>query len=118
MPRLPIAQFARQNRNAPTSAEKTLWAELRKLKPQYKFSRQIRIGNFIVDFCCRQYRLVVEVDGESHSRKIEEDEARDAFLRESGYEVVRIANEQLFLKPDQVVQEVVDALERRPRYRY
>lgn len=118
MRRLPSTAFSRLQRNAATPAESALWDELRKLKPMYKFSRQIKIGNYFVDFCCRQYRLAIEVDGESHSRRLEEDEARDGAIREQGYEVVHFHNDEVIRHSETVIERILSALEKRPRFRY
>src|SRR5690242_16517520 len=55
---------ARQLRREQTEAEKRLWAALRARQLQgYKFRRQFVIGSVIVDFCCFEKRIVVELDG-------------------------------------------------------
>ena len=38
-----------------------------------KFRRQYRIGPYIVDFCCLERRLVIELDGGQHSEQMEAD---------------------------------------------
>ncbi len=118
MPRFDSTEFARQQRNASTPAEAALWDELRKLGPDYKFSRQIKIGVYFVDFCCRQHRFAIEVDGESHSQRFEEDEARDAAIREQGYEILHFQNDDVMRRPDFVIERIVNALEKRPRFRH
>jgi very-short-patch-repair endonuclease len=46
----------------------------------YKFRRQHPVGRFVLDFCCLERRLAVEVDGEIHDRQRERDAERDAVL--------------------------------------
>ena len=58
-----------------TPAEKILWQELRANKPGFHFRRQQVIAGFIVDFYCHKAALVVEVDGDIHHLKQEEDAA-------------------------------------------
>jgi len=60
-----------------------------------KFRRQHPIGKFIVDFCCLSIRLVVEVDGDIHNSKSDNDAARDACLELYGYRVLRIRNAEI-----------------------
>ena len=76
-----------------TREEKHLYYDGLKKMP-YKFRRQVVIGNYIVDFCCLALRLVIEVDGTQHflppGRK--HDQARDAWLRQEGYHLVRYSN--------------------------
>jgi len=87
---------ARELRREQTSAEKMLWAELRR-KQLYdlKFRRQHPIGTFIVDFCCVAKKLVVEVDGDSHAGQAEYDRARTFWIEEKGYRVIRFTNEEV-----------------------
>lgn len=87
---LPPTEFARNLRNNHTHAEVALWQSLKGSKTGFKFTRQARIGCYFADFCCRQRRLVVEVDGDSHERRLEEDDARDRAFRDRGYEVTAI----------------------------
>jgi very-short-patch-repair endonuclease len=47
-------------------------------------------GRFIADFVAPAVGLVVEVDGEYHSRRRRADAARDRKLARLGYRVVRI----------------------------
>ena len=42
----------------------------------YQFFRQKPIDNYIVDFFCYELMLAIEIDGDSHVDKIEEDQIR------------------------------------------
>ena len=53
-------------RHNQTKAEELLWAGLRKKRTEHKFRRQFQIKNYIVDFCCCELRLVIELDGSVH----------------------------------------------------
>ncbi|MFH1085463.1 MAG: endonuclease domain-containing protein [Chloroflexota bacterium] len=76
-----------------TPAERVLWDALRDRRLQgLKFRRQHPIGPFVADFCCVASRLVVEVDGEVHTRLGDRDAVRTAYLAERGYRVMRIPN--------------------------
>jgi len=45
-----------------------LWSNLRGRRLQsFKFVRQEPIGPYVVDFLCQEARLIVEVDGATHS---------------------------------------------------
>ena len=57
-----------------------------------KFRRQEPIGPYVVDFCCRELNLVVELDGMSHDDKQEHDELRVRWLKEQGYRILRVTN--------------------------
>ena len=51
--------------------------------------RQKPIDNFIVDFFCSKLKLVIEIDGESHNEKLEEDKVRQEKLVSLGLRVLR-----------------------------
>ena len=46
-----------------------------------KFRRQFPIGRYIVDFVCRQYDLVIEIDGGHHAKQRDYDAVRAEWLR-------------------------------------
>lgn len=86
-----VVMKARELRRSPTLPEGLLWQQLRTRPAGLKFRRQHPIGCYIVDFYCAAARLVVEVDGESHSMgdRLVRDARRDHWLREQGLYVVR-----------------------------
>jgi very-short-patch-repair endonuclease len=59
-----------------------------------KFRRQHVLHGFIVDFCCFDARIVLEVDGNAHGAEPRRgyDVARAAVLEAAGFQVLRIAN--------------------------
>ena len=63
-----ISPHAKQLRQDMADAERLLWFELRGRRLRgHKFKRQWTIGPFIVDFCCADRTLVIELDGGQHS---------------------------------------------------
>ncbi len=86
-------EHARSLRRDATPAEKKLWSVLRGSNVVgFKFRRQQRIGPFVADFACQSARLVIEVDGDSHTAQIDYDARRTEFLAREGYRVLRFAN--------------------------
>ena len=80
---------ARSLRRGGNLAEGRLWVELQDRKlGGHKFVRQHSIGPYFADFACREARLVVELDGSQHAESLR-DRARDAFMREAGWSVIR-----------------------------
>jgi very-short-patch-repair endonuclease len=79
----------------------------------YKFVRQEPIGSFIADFLCRERKLVIEVDGATHSEpgEIAYDERRSKYLAALGYKVLRIQNADVFAIRDDVLDMILMALE-------
>jgi very-short-patch-repair endonuclease len=63
----------------------TLWFSLRDRRLSgFKFVRQEAIEPFIVDFICREKKLIIEVDGGQHSENAK-DAVRDKILADAGY---------------------------------
>lgn len=74
-----------------TEAERLLWGELRARRFHgFKFKRQWTLGPYVVDFCCCEARLVVEVDGGQH--EVAADEERTTWIERQGYRVRRVWN--------------------------
>jgi very-short-patch-repair endonuclease len=100
-----IIHLARELRKNQTEAEGILWSVLRNRKLNgRKFTRQHPVyygysiceyDFFIVDFCCTQRMLVIELDGEIHEFQKEYDQERTAILMGMGYRVLRIKNTEL-----------------------
>src|SRR5208282_931653 len=83
---------ARRWRKNSTPAERKLWRYLRSRSlGGFKFVRQEPIGPYVVDFICREKRLVVEVDGRQHAES-RRDARRDQWLVKHRYRVLRFWN--------------------------
>lgn len=107
-----IAQRARELRHETTDAENMLWARLRGRRiGEYHFRRQHAIGNFIVDFCSINQKLIIELDGSQHLNQEKEDEQRTRFLEEKGYRVLRFWNDNVIRQIDIVLDVIISALE-------
>ena len=84
---------ARGLRHKSTPPEQLLWSVLRGRRlAGLKFRRQEMIEPYIVDFCCRELKLIVELDGSSHEDKLESDITRSQWLTDQGYRVLRVTN--------------------------
>ncbi|HEY0513699.1 MAG TPA: endonuclease domain-containing protein [Thermoanaerobaculia bacterium] len=103
-------------RNA-TATEKILWERLRSRRLQgLKFQRQFPVGPFVADFCCRDRRVIVEVDGEIHSdeQQMARDVERDAYLRGQNYIVVRFTNAEILNDLETVLRRIAIAVYQAP----
>jgi len=108
-----LAAFARSMRTEPTSFENKLWQQLRNSRLNgLKFSRQIVLLGFICDFVCRNLRLVIEVDGDTHDRAKDVD--RDYVLGRAGYRVLRFTNAEIGQNLDGVLAAIMEAAAHRP----
>jgi very-short-patch-repair endonuclease len=102
---------ARRLRQQMTPTETRLWRLLRSRRfAGVKFRRQQPLGPFIADFFCDQARLVVELDGQSHVAKAAYDEQRDRWLKEHGYQVVRVWDSDVYANCEGVLRAIDNAL--------
>ena len=100
---------ARNLRQRSTPAEKAVWALLRTRPAGLKFRRQHPVGPYIADFACAAAKLIVELDGPSHTtqRQQEGDTIRTRFLESEGWTVLRFWNPQDPDELDGVVSAIV-----------
>ena len=96
--------YARELRTTSVSrAEKYLWkALLSRAQTGYKFKRQRPLDNFIVDFCCSDLNLIIEIDGSSHLTKGDKDAARQRRLEKLGYKILRFTEGEVLNCFDEV----------------
>jgi very-short-patch-repair endonuclease len=106
-------KLERKLRRSATDAETKLWLSLRDRRLcGFKFVRQEAIGSYVVDFVCRDRRLIVEVDGGQHADN-PGDRKRDRKLETAGYRVLRFWNNDVLRNRDGVLQLIADALKER-----
>jgi very-short-patch-repair endonuclease len=106
----PRAKVLRQKM---TDAEVILWSRLRRpSKGRAKFRRQHPIGPYIADFACIARWLVVELDGATHStgEEVAYDARRDAYMKERGWRIVRVQNDDVYHRLDDVLDWIWRAL--------
>jgi very-short-patch-repair endonuclease len=94
-----------------TPAEGKLWARLRNKQLGVSFRRQHALGNYIVDFCCIQKKLVIELDGSQHLEQETYDAERSSYLQARGYQVIRFWNDWVMKDVEGVVAEIARVLE-------
>ncbi|HLD71610.1 MAG TPA: endonuclease domain-containing protein [Candidatus Peribacteraceae bacterium] len=102
-------QFARRLRGyRETTAERRVWFQLQNRQLHgLKFRRQVPLGPFIADFLCVKWKLIVELDGDSHDRRQAYDRRRTLYFEVRGLRVIRFTNEQVFSNLDGVLIEIV-----------
>lgn len=110
-----VTNRARALRTQATDSEKRLWSKLQKKQMGVKFRRQHPIPPYIVDFCCVEKRLVVEVDGSHHADNLGDDK-RTAFLEGKGYTVLRFWNTEVLENIEGVVVKIDEKLHALPPY--
>jgi agmatine deiminase len=107
-----LQRFAARLRGKQTDAEQRLWERIRggQIK-EWKFRRQHPIGGYVVDFCCLEGMLIIEVGGGQHLEQEKADEERTKYLRSVGFRVLRFWNDDVLMKTDDVLEEILKALE-------
>ena len=96
---------ARHLRTNATEAERLLWRRLCQQRP--RFTRQLVIAPYIVDFACRRAKLAVELDGNQHVDAAAKDAARTRSLEAQGWRVLRFWNGDVLTSPDGVAEAVI-----------
>ena len=100
-------EIARALRKRMTPHEVKLWQQLRYLEGCH-FRRQVPIGPYIVDFAEKTSKLIIEVDGSQHNEpeNLVKDGARDLYLKNKGFRVLRFWN----IDVDQNMSGVIDTI--------
>lgn len=84
----------------------------------YTFNRQRPVMNYIADFMCKPLKLIIEVDGYTHSLEnvIKKDIIRQNALEQAGFKVIRFSDKEVLTQIIQVrtaIFEVIQELERK-----
>ncbi len=107
-----LLKNSRDLRKFGTDAEQWLWQKLRNRQMNgYKFCRQIPIDKYIVDFLCKERRLVIELDGSQHFLQKGYDQQRSDYLASKGYRIVRYWNNQVLQEGEAVLEDILQHLE-------
>ena len=102
---------AKNLRSNQTEFEDILWQYIRaKRLNGIKFRRQVPIGKYIVDFVALSKKFIIELDGSQHLdvKNLEYDKIRTEYLKEKGYTVLRILNNDISNDIDTVLNHIVD----------
>ncbi len=113
-----LKENARSLRNSMTKAEACLWKYvLRANGLGVPFRRQRPVDRYIADFMCIQLKLIIEVDGYTHSWEevAKNDKIRQKRLEELGFKVVRFSDEEVLTGINGVYDCLVEVLEERKK---
>lgn len=79
------------------SVEKKFWYDIIKSDQfsEYKFTRQKPLLDYIVDFYCSKYQVVIEIDGDSHVENEKYDAERTKNLEKYGLKIIRYTNKDV-----------------------
>ena len=105
---------AQELRKNMTPEERSLWYQYLRNYP-IQWNRQKVFGAYIVDFYCKQAKLVVELDGTQHYEPdcVKHDLARTQYLNSLGLHVLRFTNLDVKNNLSGVCQCIDDVVNRR-----
>ena len=105
--------LAKELRRNMTLSEVLLWNELKQKKVLgFDFDRQRPIGNFIVDFYCKELSLAIEIDGDTHIYKYEYDDERQRSLEKVGVRFLRFEDIEIKKNMNNVLRVIEDWIEK------
>ena len=111
-----LKSLSRSLRKQRILSEALLWNKLKGKKMLgYQFARQKPIGPYIVDFYCSELRLVIEIDGESHRERFEEDTQRQNDLEAMELEVLRFTDRKVKQDMSNVLRSIEGWIEEKKR---
>jgi very-short-patch-repair endonuclease len=95
-----------------TLSEVLLWNELKnKNILGYDFDRQRPIGNYIVDFYCKELFLAIEIDGDTHIYRYDYDEERQRELEKLGVHFLRFDDIEVKKSMTNVLRVIINWIE-------
>ena len=108
-----LKEFARRLRNKSTKSEIRLWKYLKGTQRLgFDFHRQKPIDRYIADFYCCELKLVIELDGITHTFEgaKERDALRTQRLNDLGVTVIRFEDAFIFKNIDWVLEEIDETI--------
>ncbi|HRV71696.1 MAG TPA: N-6 DNA methylase, partial [Thermovirgaceae bacterium] len=106
-----LVELAREFRKNQTPAEDCFWSIVQNRKfLGLKFRRQHQVGDYVVDFYCKEASLAVELDGPVHDLQTKRDAKRDAYLKSQGVHVLRIKNGDLLEKTQATLEQLANRI--------
>jgi very-short-patch-repair endonuclease len=113
-----LKEIARKLRKNSSPAEIRLWTKLLRAKKMkgFQFLRQRPVLNYIADFMCKELRLIIEIDGESHEHENQwyKDQSRQQELEDHGFTVLRFLDEEVFKDLENVSRVIEHWIESHP----
>jgi len=107
-----IFEYAEKLRNNMTLEEKMVWERCCNNQLGVRIRRQHPIWKYVADFYCHQVKLVIEIDGGIHLKKVnrEYDIDREMNLIDFGIEIIRFTNDEVRTDIDAVMQQMKDKI--------
>ena len=106
-----LRQYAKQLRNNSTLSEVLLWKLIKGKALGVEFHRQVPLSEYIVDFYCPELMLAIEIDGNSHDYKYEQDIFRQNNLEQLGITFVRFSDLSVKKEMENVIRTLEQTIE-------
>jgi very-short-patch-repair endonuclease len=105
----PVVYAARRLRKTMSLPEVMLWQRLRLRPSGLKFRKQHPIEPYVVDFYCREAKLVIEVDGIAHDMgdRPDYDARREAHIRSLGFNILRVPAQEILRDADSAAAAII-----------
>ena len=110
-----LIEKAKESRKAGNLAEVLFWQRVK--NGQFlglDFDREKIIGDYIVDFFCKDSGFVVEIDGITHDFKVDYDKKRDRYLESLGLKVFHFMDEDIRKNLGGVMEWIIQELSNTP----
>jgi len=109
-----LIKYARRLRKDITDTENEMWKHLRNRHLMgMKFRRQYPIGKYILDFACVEKKVGIELDGGQHAIMQAKDRERDLFLKDKGYSIIRVWNNESLKNTEAILGYIVYELNKK-----
>ena len=110
---LRLKNIRRKLRKESPFCERLLWGKIRNEQLGVKFRRQFSIGNYVADFVSPQIKLVIEIDGETHStaEELKRDREKEDYFRSLNIKVIRYNNNDIVESLEDVVRDISEKAE-------
>jgi very-short-patch-repair endonuclease len=110
-----LKELAKRLRKNMTLSEVLLWNELKqKNMLGHDFDRQRPIGEYIIDFYCKELSLAIEIDGDTHIYRYDYDEKRQLDLEKLGIHFLRFEDIEVKKNISNVVRVIEDWIKKNP----
>jgi (E)-4-hydroxy-3-methylbut-2-enyl-diphosphate synthase len=108
-----LKELASDLRKKMTLSEVLLWNELRRKRMLgFDFDRQRPINEYIVDFYCKELKLAIEIDGDTHIFRYDYDDERQRKLEELGVHFLRFDDIEVKKSMSNVLRVIEDWIEK------
>jgi very-short-patch-repair endonuclease len=108
-----LKELAKRLRKNMTLSEVLLWNELKqKNMLGHDFDRQRPIGEYIIDFYCKELSLAIEIDGDTHIYRYDYDEKRQLDLEKLGIHFLRFEDIEVKKNMNNVLRVIKDWIQK------